>query len=252
MLRKFLAVFIIVFSALYSDQTEFPQIIDFGKFNLRESYYSGQSNTWNWQLGEAGYEIGLTAFNEAPELGAFFAFLKKAYHIDTVIETGTYYGATTHFFSNWFNEVHSIEIVEALYNRAKEIFKDQPHVHCHLGSSEKVLSEILPSLRDKTIVFYLDAHWGNYWPLADELEEISKTHKDNCVIVIDDFKVPGRNDLEFDAYQINGVHYECSYDFIKSQIDKVFTEYSVHYIIPKNITPRAKFVAIPKKLAARS
>ncbi len=250
MLRKFIFLFIGVFSALFSKPVEFPQVIDFGSFDLRPSY-AGERG-WQWYLRNANYQSVLGAFNGAPEFGAFFAFLKNEYHIDIVIETGTHLGNTTQFLATCFPEVHTIEIMETHCNRAKEIFKSQPNVHCHLGSSEKVLSELLPSLIDKPIVFYLDAHWYDYWPLVDEIEEIAKTHKNNCVIVIDDFKVPGRNDLAYDAYVIDGILHECSYEYIKAHMEKAFTDYNMHFLLPKNAIARAKFVAVPKKMVLRS
>lgn len=251
MLKKFAAFFIVMFSTIYPNKNELPEMIDFGKFFRHEVHYYDHPDTWTWLLGNVDYELVLTAFNGAPELGAFFAFLKETYQIDIAIETGTLNGDTTKFLATCFNEVHTIEIAENLNNRVKKIFYNRPHVHCHLGSSENILSEILPSLKSKTIVFYLDAHWGKYWPLLDEIEAISKTHKDNCVIIIDDIKVPNRKDLGYDAYTINGINYECSYDYVKKQLDKLFTDYSVHYLIPEKTASRAKLVAIPKKLSAK-
>lgn len=252
MLKKFSFFFIVMFSTLFSEQPKFPKIIDFGNFTLYESYFYDKHDTWTWQVSEAGYGLGLTAFNGAPELGAYFAFLKNTYNLDVVIETGTFQGDTTQFFARCFEEVHTIEIAEDAYKQAKAIFKDQPHVSCHFGSSEQVLREILPSLKDKTVIFYLDAHWNHYWPVFDELDEIGKTHKDNCIIVIDDFKVPGRHEIGFDGYEVDGIYYECSYESIRKHLTKVFTEYTIHYLIPKNIGSRAKFVAIPKKLETRN
>jgi hypothetical protein len=115
-------------------------------------------------------------------------------------------------------------------------------VALHLGSSEMVLSELLPTLTDKRILFYLDAHWGKFWPLLDELVEIGKTHRDNCIIVIDDIKVPGRPDILYDAFE----GHESSLAYVLDNLNLVFTDYTYHYIIPKDIRSRAKFVAIPK------
>lgn len=226
-------------------------MIDFGKMSLIETHANDSPGSWTWKLGKAGFEMGLTAFNGAPEMGAFFAFLKTEYQINTAIETGTYKGLTTQFFALCFKEVHTIESVDWIYAEAKENLKEHPHVYCHLGSSEAVLKEILPSLIGKPVVFYLDAHWYNYWPIFDEIEAISKTHKDNCVIVIDDFKVPGRSDLAYDSYRINGNYYDCSYEAIEDCLEKVFTEYNVHFLIPEHPGARAKFVAIPTKFVKK-
>jgi hypothetical protein len=113
----------------------------------------------------------------------------------------------------------------------------------HLGDSVSILHSLLPKLIGKPVLFYLDAHGNGAWPLLGEIAEIGKTHKDNCIIVIDDFKVPGRDDIPYDYYKGN----ECSYEYIKNQLDEVFTEYAFTYLIPKRLSSRAKFVALPKK-----
>jgi len=184
-----------------------------------------------------------SAFNNAPELSSFFNYLKGKYKIETAIETGTYKGSTTALFGRLFERVDTIEISEPTYRAAKETLKPYENIHCHQGSSEKILREILPSVQGKPVLFYLDAHWEEHWPLLQELEEIGKTHRDNCIIVIDDIKVPGKGSIPFDKYG----DIECSYDYIKNKLDEVFSEYTFHYVIPKSVQSRAKFVAIPKK-----
>lgn len=211
---------------------KFPQVIDCGKF----------AKAWD-VVEEDPWVLGLHAFNIAPELGGFFCFLKQKYSINTVVETGTYKGSTTLFFANNFDDVHTIDILKPFYEAAKSNFSEFPNVTCYLGSSDEVLKKILPSLKNKPIIFYLDAHWESHWPLLEELEAISKTHKDNCIIVIDDFKVPGREDIAYDRW----CEKECSYEYIKDQLAKVYTEYDYHFLIPKSIDAKAKFVAIPKQ-----
>ncbi|CCB89207.1 class I SAM-dependent methyltransferase [Simkania negevensis] len=183
------------------------------------------------------------AFNTAPEIGAFIEYLVKEFGIEIVVETGTYRGFTTAFFSTISKEVHTIEVVEEIYEETKGALKGRSNITFHLGSSDLVLKDLLPSLKSKPVLFYLDAHWYDKWPLRQELEEISKTHKDHCVIVIDDFKVPGRKDIPYDKYKKN----ECSIDYIYENLQKVFSDYAIHFVIPKNYTSRAKFIAYPKK-----
>lgn len=101
---------------------------------------------------------------------------------------------------------------------------------------------MLPEVKDRAVLFYLDAHREEHWPLLEEIQEIAKTHKDNCIIVIDDVKVPGKTKIPYDKY---GVH-ECSYDYVKEELKQVFSDYSFHYIIPKSVASRAKLVVIPK------
>lgn len=229
-------MFLIGSLPLFASDSNFPEIIDFGEF-VKLKFRDDDKNA---------FRLGYFAFNMAPELGPFFASIRRDYHIDTVIETGTFKGGTAVLFSLLFDRVHTIEISQEFYQQATENLTDYPNVHCHLGSSEIVLREILPTLKDKPLIFYLDAHWENHWPLLEELEEISKTHKDNCIIVIDDFKVPGRKDIRYDKY---GNH-ECSYNYIKDQLNKIYSAYEYHYLIPLAVKSKAKFVAIPKQWAS--
>ena len=150
------------------------------------------------------------AFNTAPEIGAFIEHLVREFSIDTVVETGTFRGFSTAFFSTIGKEVHTIEVVEEIYQETKASLQDCSNITFHLGSSDIVMKELLPKLESKPVLFYLDAHWYDKWPLLQELEEISHTHHDNCVIVIDDFKVPGRKDIPYDKYKKN----ECSINYI--------------------------------------
>lgn len=236
---------VLFFSSLFSTATEFPKVVDFGSLKFLSSCASEDpQGSWTQQLGDMAYQSGFNAFNDAPELGIFMLSLLENNQIDTVVETGTFMGSTTMFFANYHEgEVHTIEIVNNHYQRAKQIFSQFPNVHCHFGSSDKVLKELLPTLQNKRTLFYLDAHWNSFWPLLGELQEIAKTHQDNCIIVIDDFKVPNRPDIAYDSYGAN----ECSLAYIKKNLNQVLTDYTIHYLIPKDISRKAKFVAIPIK-----
>lgn len=190
-----------------------------------------------------GIASGNSAFNGAPEMGQFFAEIQKKYPITTVVETGTYHGGSTAFFAKMFKNVHTIDSSEPFLQKAKQNLSMLSNIQFHLGSSEKVLPTLLPALKDQFVLFFLDAHWGKYWPLLDELEEIGKTHRGKCIIVIDDVKVPGRGDIPFDKYKKK----VCSFDYAKEKIEKIFDGYTVHYLIPANVQSRAKLVIMPKE-----
>ncbi len=222
--------FVLLGFPLFSAQPALREVIDFKKSSNQFAEYSSPKL------------LALSdAFNGAPELSSFFRYLKRQYQIDTVVETGTFRGATTTLFSQIFKRVYTIEVSESLFRGATYMFSGSQNVRCHLGNSEEVLNRILPTLADRAIIFYLDAHWEDYWPLLGELEEIAKTHRDNCIIVIDDIQVPGRSDIPHDFY---GDKY-CSHEYVRPALKKVFSKYSVHYVIPKSVHARAKLVAIP-------
>jgi predicted O-methyltransferase YrrM len=216
---------------------ELPRVIDLG-YRTRSGVglptWDGSWNIfWKW---------GLRAFNSAPEYGLFVAACKEEYRLDVVIETGTFEGDTAILLSYLFDTVHTIEVSEVFYEIAKNNLALRKNVVCHMGRSEGVLAKLLPTLKHQRLLFYLDAHWEEYWPLLDELEEISKTHRDRCVIIIDDFKVPSHSHIGYDSYAGK----ECSLEYIQSSLDKIFTEYHYCYLIPRDVDSRAKCVIFPK------
>lgn len=222
-MMKRLTLTLLLLTSFLTAELELPKYPDLNKF----------PNAAQW---------GLHPFNNAPELGIVFNQLKTQYQLEVAVETGTYYAHTTAFFASLFDEVHTIELNQELHENACNFLSPFPHVTCHLGSSESVLKDLLPSLKGKRALFYLDAHWNEFWPLRDELKEIAKTHRNNCIVVIDDFKVPYRSDIGYDKY---GPH-ECSLTYISDLINEIFPDgCSTHFLIPKDLASRAKFVAIP-------
>ena len=212
--------------------TPYVRQIDLAKLHPRHKAY----------LAPIESNLVQTSFNTAPEIGDFIHALKRDFDVDVVVETGTFRGDTTRFFSNCFDQVHTIEFSKTYFESAQQDLSDCKNIHFHWGSSEKVLGELLPKLKNQKSLFYLDAHWNDYCPLLDELSAIAETHKDNCIIVIDDFKVPHRNDCHYDQYG----NVKCTYKCIRNHLDKLFSAYEYYYLIPKNPMARAKFIAIPK------
>jgi hypothetical protein len=220
--------------SLLSDQQEIPCFIDFGTDEFSTHFFNQKFSPET---------VTTCPFNCALEMSTFFMYIKDEFQIETVIETGTFKGNTTAFLGSLFNTVHTIEIAPDFYTESLAFLQQYPNVCCHFGSSPVVLQQILPSLSNQRVLFYLDAHWLADWPLLDELKQISKTHRNNCIIVIDDFKVPGRSDVPYDTHGNN----EYSFEYVKKSIDRIFTGYTIHYLIPRDVNSRAKFVAMPKK-----
>ncbi len=141
----------------------------------------------------------IKAFAGDRYLGEEFEKLIKKFKIKNIIETGTSKGDSTKEFSKMIENVYTIESVKKTYLFSKEILKDFDNVKIYLGSSPDVLRKILPFIKGNTL-FFLDAHWGYYFPIIDELKEISKINSfSKSVIVIHDFYVP-KKDFGFDSY----------------------------------------------------
>ncbi len=238
MFKCFKLYFVLLFSlgSLHANEWVF-NCIDFGRFDNAQIHFMKSQNQSLKKIAH------FNEFNGALEIGNFIQLLRNDFNIRIAVETGTYHGSTAKFFASCFEDLYTIEIDDGNYLTAKQQLAPYHNAHCFLGSSEQVLKDILPQLQDKKILFYLDAHRGYDSPLKDELDAISKTHRDQCIIVIDDFKVPGRADIGYDRFGNS----ECSFSSIKEKLSQVFSDYNCYYVIPATVFFRAKFVAIPKK-----
>lgn len=115
---------------------------------------------------------------------------------DTFLETGTHKGCTIKDMEPHFKLLHTIEITEYFYNMATKDYKGNK-INFHLGDSTQVLYKILPTLKDKPTIFFLDAHWScdktgkgeKDVPLLEELEIINKEYNENCIVIIDDYRL---------------------------------------------------------------
>ena len=182
-------------------------------------------------------------FDNEIELCAYFSYLQDTFNLDTVIETGTSTGNTSAFFGFLFDEVHTMEIDVPTFQKALKNLNPFRNVKVYYGNSPDILRQILPLKKENRVLFYLDAYFDDESPLIEELELIGKHFQDNCIVVINGFKIPDRKDSPF--LHFNGQ--PCAYDYIKSQIYKIFSSFIVYYIIPKSPNSYGKFVAIPRK-----
>ena len=145
---------------------------------------------------------GLFAFNGCVEHQMFIRKKLEEFKIRFVIETGTLHGWTTVFLTENVEFVYTIEIRDEPLQKAREFLSGR-NAHIFCGNSVDILPEIFSRIPDnEKIFFYLDSHWGENWPLFDELKLIGKCIGSRAVIIIDDFKVPDK-DYAYDSY--NGV-----------------------------------------------
>ncbi|MFA5359789.1 MAG: glycosyltransferase family 10 [Patescibacteria group bacterium] len=125
----------------------------------------------------------------------------KKFDIKIFIETGTYQGDTVMSVKNKFNKIYSIELNQALFEKAQNRFVAYPHIHILQGDSPKVLPSIL-SLIDEPALFWLDGHYsggitskGNLnTPIIEELKLILSHKIKNHIILIDDARCFTGND----------------------------------------------------------
>jgi len=183
------------------------------------------------------------AFNQDPVCEGVISRLIRYYKIDTCVETGTYLGNTTRWFASKVKNVHTIELNEMLYLMIH--FDEYPNVTHHYGNSAETVKTLLPLLdADNRIMFYLDAHWNDYWPLLDEIRAIANSKfKGRCVIVIDDFKIPDRPDIPFDSYG----DIPLDYEYVREALDLAIPGHVITYYIPDDdhLKSRGRLVACP-------
>jgi predicted O-methyltransferase YrrM len=121
----------------------------------------------------------------------------------SIVETGTYRGTTTAFFAATGLPVFTIEAQARNYGYAKARLRHLENVHLIHGDSRAALvrlfssGNILPEAGSPFV--YLDAHWKDDLPLADELDVVFSFRPD-ALVMVDDFEVPGDAAYGFDNY----------------------------------------------------
>ena len=149
----------------------------------------GLGNTFGGPLN--GQEHRRTMFSEIIHCMPFGA----------IVETGTFRGSTTAFFGAFELPVYSVEINprHAAF-AALRLFWQRHRIHLFQGDSPSFLKSLAADRRfPKTrVFFYLDAHWEEHLPLAEELEIIFSKWSE-AVVMVDDFKVPG-SQYAYDDY----------------------------------------------------
>lgn len=124
-------------------------------------------------------------------------------------------------------KIYSVDIDKERQSILTELFSSNQNINVIKKSSEKFLEEAIKNglVTDKdSCFFYLDAHWGQHWPLREEIREILKLPK--SVIAIDDFVVPWRPWHGFDFYRTK----ICGWYYIRSVFKK---RRDIHIFYPK-------------------
>ena len=120
--------------------------------------------------------------------------LKADFGLRNFVETGTYNGETSVAMSLLFDKVFTCDVID--WKRQPELYFADNLVY-ETRNSPEFLRAHLPEIRSQSM-FFLDAHWGAYWPLRDEMAIIFK-ECEQPVIIIDDFDAG--NGLSFDQYE---------------------------------------------------
>jgi predicted O-methyltransferase YrrM len=120
-----------------------------------------------------------------------------------VVETGTYLGTTTEFLADTGLPIFSIERDPHYYGFARARHRRRRNVRLLLGDSRAALRMLLDGplgwARNQSLFIYLDAHWNDNLPLAEELAIVFALCR-NAIVMVDDFQVPFDTGYGYDDY----------------------------------------------------
>lgn len=125
------------------------------------------------------------------------AALKKALPLDVFVETGTFRGDTVELVKDHFREIHTVELSPEYYEAARSRFGARANIDLVQGDSAAVLAAWASGLHDKSVLYFLDAHWcvadntageTSQCPLLNEIRSIGQLNAES-LIVIDDARL---------------------------------------------------------------
>ncbi len=148
-------------------------------------------------------------FNGDRFLDEMVNFLLSKCEVKQFIETGTYLGFTCRQIAARFPQlpITTMEVNEDFYTASKSVLRQFDNVQQLLGNSAQSLEQLLQTGLLGLSLFFLDAHWYDYLPLPDEIHSISR-HMQDAIMLIHDFKIPGRDDYGFDVCQGKAIDLE--------------------------------------------
>lgn len=138
--------------------------------------------------------------------------------IERIIETGTYRGTTTEWLASFGLPITTIEISPRFHSFARRRLRHLPNVELRFGESTEVLRELVGHVANQSAptFFYLDAHWYDHLPLAEELKIIS-SHFGNAFVMVDDFQIPNDAGYGYDDY---GPDKRLTLDYVSSRFSR--------------------------------
>jgi hypothetical protein len=119
---------------------------------------------------------------------------------DAFLETGTFLGHTTRFFSGNNVPVYTVEVKPSIYAAAKVRLSIDPNDRIILKDSGSAVSDLARQKPFERPFAYLDAHWWEALPLPGEVRDLLTTW-DDVLIAIDDFYVPGDEGYGYDEFE---------------------------------------------------
>lgn len=156
--------------------------------------------------------------HDDPALQIVFKLIIKELKPTCFVETGTFLGSSTRYIAKHFPhlKIFTCEINRTNYLKAKENLAKYPNVTVIHDNSPDFLRKITKSDKlGSRPLFFLDAHWLDQWPLEEEVKIIGNNLKE-AIIIIDDFKIPGEPQFNFDKYADK----ECSMEMVNPNLNR--------------------------------
>ena len=148
-----------------------------------------------------GRQHRILGFNRECIRAFIFWRLHQHYQCTSFVETGTYHGETTGYVRRTFKTpVFTSEIYPAHHMLSRLHLLWAGGIKFQRCNSPDFLRSVCrPEIIRHNPMFYLDAHWYDYIPLADELATIAE-RCDKAIVLIDDFFNPWDSRFLFDEY----------------------------------------------------
>lgn len=144
-------------------------------------------------------------FNDQSMRKDLFDTIVRSLDPAAIVETGAYRGSTTEYIAvNYGIRTFACEIDPYSYGYVRARLFRSSKVSIKRRDSRIFLKTLFgrpAELPVGKILFYLDAHWGEDLPLAEEIDLIF-SHRPDAIVMIDDFQVPWDSGYGFDNYGI--------------------------------------------------
>ena len=180
--------------------------------NCREAYY--------YLLGKIFIRNTIGPDNHFYKRNRIFK-IQRTNKYDVMLETGTFYGQMVSANVGYFSKIISIEIYKPLFVANNNYYSNYKNVDIIYGDSAQMLSEIMPVLLEKSVLFWLDGHYSGHGtgmgalssPILDEIGIILKYCPTKFCIIIDDLRLfnntdgyPFKDDI-FHIFNTNNIQY---------------------------------------------
>ena len=152
------------------------------------------------------------------------------FNVKYFVETGIHFGDQIPIVQGWLEEkngqdykIWEIDIEKKYVDLARSKYS-HPNIEYIESDSAMAIESLISGgvFNDKSnVLFFLDAHWNEYWPLRDELSSIIKlTNKP--IIAIDDFYNPFfPNSGGYDVYRGNVCGTKYIKDLVKNRTNLI-------------------------------